>query len=60
MIEPVKSAVNFTPSSTGVLSTYVLPSGVVKSKIVDCGVTALDATDCGLEPTAFVALTLNV
>ena len=57
---PLKSAWNFTPSSTALGRRSRDVAGVARSKIVACGVTAPDGLDAGLEPTAFFAITLNV
>jgi hypothetical protein len=54
------SDLNATPSVTLLPSPESMLVGVAKSKIVSCGVTALDGEDSGLDPTALLAVTVNV
>ncbi len=60
VIWPLKSALNFTPTSTALGSPESGVAGAARSKIVAFGVTADDGLDAGLEPTAFFAITRNV
>jgi hypothetical protein len=62
VIDPLVSAVNFTPSSAEELSpeSTSADEGAEKSKIVSSGVTAGLADDAGPDPIPFVAVTVKV
>src|SRR5689334_12168831 len=68
VMDPLMSALNFTPSSTDESSaTSVLTGATVEAQIVQAvqtvpavGVTAFDAAEVGPVPTALVADTVKV